>query len=90
MERARLWLLEKLPAGVVHQPAEVMESVSRYWKAVVGFAAPGAVVIGAAVLPGTDGGTAVTQAELVTALVAMVVTAAGVYATPNKVPDRAA
>lgn len=54
-----------------------------YLKAVVGFVAPGAVVIGSAVTPASDGGTAITWPELVTAGVACIVTAAGVYATKN-------
>ena len=60
-----------------------MEQVSRYWKAIVGFIAPGVVLIGAAVMGTSDGGSHITQAEIVTALVAMVVTSAGVYAAPR-------
>lgn len=63
-----------------------MTTVSRYWKAVVGFAAPGAVVIGASVLDQSAGGDHITQAEWVTALVACVVTASGVYAVRNTPP----
>ena len=72
-------------AAPTHKKEEnPMNKIKPYLKAVVGFVAPGAVVFGAAVLPGTDGGTAITQAETVTALVAMVVTAAGVYTVPNR------
>lgn len=60
-----------------------MKKIAPYWKALIGFIAPGAVVIGASVLSGSDGGTAVTQAELITAGVAMVVTGGGVYAKKN-------
>jgi len=56
----------------------------RYWKAVVGFVAPGAVVIGASVQDSSAGGSAITTAEWVTAVVACVVTAATVAAVPNK------
>jgi hypothetical protein len=61
-----------------------VSKVAEYAKAVVGLIAPGAVVIGSSVLEGSDGGTAITTAEWITAAVACVVTAAGVYATPNR------
>ena len=67
----------------------MIEKIEPYWKAVVGFIAPGAVIITASVLPGSDGGTAITLAELVTAACACIITAAGVYATPNVLPSRA-
>lgn len=62
--------------------------LSRYAKAVVGFVAPGAVIIGASVTPQSDGGTSITVAEVVTALVAMVVTSAGVAIKGNADPER--
>lgn len=58
-------------------------TINRYWKAVVAFIAPGAVAIGAATMVDTPGGEAITQAELVRAVVAMVVTAAAVWAVPG-------
>ena len=64
----------------------LLQRVAPYWKAVVGFVAPGAVLIGSAVLEGSDGGTAITVAEWVTAGVAMIVTSAAVYEVPNKDP----
>lgn len=54
-----------------------------YLKAVVGFVAPGAVLLAAAVTGPSPGGTSVTAGEWVTAGCACVVTAAGVWATPN-------
>lgn len=57
--------------------------IAPYWKAVLGFVAPGAVLIGSAVMEASDGGTAITGAEWVTAIVACVVTGSVVYATPN-------
>lgn len=60
-----------------------MNTVAHYWKAIVAFIAPGAVLIAAAVTPGSDGGSTVTTAEIVTALVACVVTSAGVAAKGN-------
>lgn len=62
-------------------------NISKYWKAVVGFVAPGAVLIGSAVTVGSDGGTKITMSEWVTALVACVVTSAGVAAVSNKQQD---
>jgi len=53
-----------------------------YLKAIVGFVAPGAVLIGAAVVEGSPGGSRITGAEWITAAVACIVTAAGVWATP--------
>jgi hypothetical protein len=58
-------------------------NIGKYWKAVIGFVAPGAVVIGASLLEASDGGTAVTGAEWGTAAVAAIVTAAGVAAKSN-------
>lgn len=60
-----------------------MDKIAPYWKAVIGFVAPGAVVIVSSVLEGSDGGTVVTASELITALCAAVITAAGVYAKSN-------
>lgn len=60
-----------------------MNTVSRYWKAVVGFIAPGAVLIGAATLSESAGGDHITQSEWITALVACIVTASGVAAVRN-------
>lgn len=61
-----------------------MTKIAPYWKAVIGFIAPGAVIIGASTLPGSDGGSVVTGSEIITAAVACVVTSAGVYAKGNK------
>lgn len=63
-----------------------MSKLAPYWKTVVGFIAPGAVIIGSAVTEASDGGTRVTTAEWVTALVACIVTSAGVYTVPNRDP----
>lgn len=60
-----------------------MHHVNRYWKAIVGFAAPGAVLIGAATMVDTPGGEAITQGELIRALAAMFVTAGAVWAVPG-------
>lgn len=61
-----------------------MNSLKPYLKAIAGFIAPGAVLIGAAVTEMSSAGERVTTAEWVTALVACVVTSASVYSTPNK------
>ena len=62
-------------------------SIGKYWKAVVGFVAPGAVVVGSAVMDGSVGGSNITTSEWITAGVACVVTAAGVAAVRNNNPD---
>ena len=57
-----------------------------YWKAILGFLVPGAVIIGSAVTSGSDGGTSITTAEWVTAVVAMIVTGGAVAAGPANAP----
>lgn len=63
-----------------------MDRIAPYWKAVVGFVAPGAVALGAAVTEASDGGSSITGAEWTTALVACVVTSAAVFSVPNRDP----
>lgn len=58
-------------------------NIARYWKAVIGFIAPGAVLIGAATLSESAAGDRITQAEWITALVACIVTAGGVATVKN-------
>lgn len=54
------------------------------WKAVVGFVAPAAGTLIAAVQDGSAGGSAIVQSEWVTALCVAVATAAGVWTVGNK------
>lgn len=61
-----------------------MEKLAPYWKAVIGFVAPAAAIIVASVLDGSDGGTAITAAEWITAACTAVITASTVYAVPNQ------
>lgn len=61
-----------------------MEALAPYWKAVMAFLAPAAVVVIASVTEVSDGGTAITGSEWITALATAVVTAGGVYAVPNR------
>jgi hypothetical protein len=63
-----------------------MSKLSPYWKAFVGFIAPGAVVLGAAVHEDSLGGHGITTGEWITAVVACVVTSAAVYRVPNRDP----
>jgi hypothetical protein len=63
-----------------------MNKLAPYWKTVVGFIAPGAVLIGSAVTEASDGGSTITAAEWVTAVVACIVTSAAVYGVPNRDP----
>lgn len=62
----------------------MFEKISPYWKAVVAFAAPAAVTLTSAVTEPSAGGVAITTGEWVTAISACFITAAVVYATPNK------
>jgi hypothetical protein len=62
----------------------MLTKIAPYYKAIVGFAAPGAVLITAAVQEASPGNSAITTAEWVTAVCACVVTAAGVYSAPWK------
>ena len=64
-----------------------LDAIAPYWKAILGFITPGAVIIGSAVLDGSDGGTAITSSEWVTAVVAMIVTGGAVYGKGNKDPQ---
>lgn len=57
--------------------------MGRYWKGILAFLVPGAVIIGASVTSNSDGGTHVTGAEIVTAVVAMIVTGGAVTAKGN-------
>jgi hypothetical protein len=61
-----------------------MNKIGQYWKAVVAFVVPGAVLIGSAVTAGSDGGSHITTAEWVTAIIACIVTSGGVAAVANK------
>lgn len=69
---------------VKHREPNATAAVAReYAKAIVAFIAPGAVLIGSAVLPTSHGGEAITTAEWVTALVACLTTSAGVARIGN-------
>lgn len=61
-----------------------MKKLAPYWKALVGFIAPGAVLIGSALTEASDGGTTITGAEWGAAVVACIVTSAAVYRVPNR------
>lgn len=63
-----------------------MDKLTPYLKTVFGFLTPGAVILGSAVTEASDGGSNVTGAEWVTALVACVVTGSLVFGVPNKDP----
>lgn len=60
-----------------------MNPLAPYFKAVVGFVAPAAVVLTSAVQSASAGGEAITGGEWVTAICATIITGAGVYAVPN-------
>jgi hypothetical protein len=60
-----------------------MANWQHYWKGILGFLVPGAVIIGSAVLSDSDGGATITASEWVTAIVAMIVTGGVVTAKSN-------
>jgi len=60
-----------------------MKNWQHYWKGILAFLVPGAVVIGASVLDPSDGGSTITTAEWVTAAVAMIVTGGAVTVKGN-------
>lgn len=60
-----------------------MPAINRYWKSIVAFIAPGAVLLGAATMDETPGGESITQGEFVRAVVAMIVTAGAVLVVPG-------
>ena len=62
---------------LAYKPGEV-------FKAIIAFLAPALVSLGAAVLEDSAGGTTITQAEWLQALIAAVVTSAGVFSASNK------
>jgi hypothetical protein len=64
-----------------------VDKIAPYWKSVVGFVAPGAVLLTAAVQDGSKAGEHISQGEWVTAICACVITAAGVFLTPNRDPS---
>lgn len=60
-----------------------MRNWQNYWKGILGFIVPGAVIIGSSVTDVSDGGGVITGAEWITAIVAMIVTGAAVTAKGN-------
>lgn len=72
--------MDRFLAGV----QALIDFASPRWKAIVGFVAPGAVLIGSSVTEASACGEAITQGEWITAGVACVVTAAAVYRVPNQ------
>jgi hypothetical protein len=65
----------------------MLDKLSPYWKAVIGFVTPGAVLLVSAVHEASAGGVDITVGEWVTAVAAMVITAGGVYTVPNRELD---
>lgn len=61
-----------------------MEKLAPYWKAVVGFVAPGLLVLTSAVTDASAGGVDITAGEWITAIASAFITAAGVYTVRNR------
>ena len=66
-----------------------MNALAPYFKALVAFIAPGAVILTSAVQSNSVGGELITSGEWVTAVCATIITGAAVYAVPNKSTDGA-
>lgn len=66
---------------------DIIGTIRPVAKAVVGFVAPGAVIIASAVLDNSAGGATITQGEWITAAAACLITAAGVYTVRNSAED---
>lgn len=64
-----------------------MSKIAPYWKAVIGFVGPGVAILVIAITAGSDGGTAITQSEWLSALFACVLTGGGVYFKANSDPE---
>lgn len=62
------------------------DTVAEYRKGLAGFLVPGLVTLGAALLEGSEGGSAVTAGEWVGIAVATLATGAVVTALPNRQP----
>lgn len=62
-------------------------SIAPYYKAVMGFVAPGATTLLLALTDGSKGGDEIVRAEWWFALLTSVVSSAAVFATPNKDPN---
>jgi len=63
-----------------------MSKLAPYWKAILGFVAPGAVVLTSSVTDASAGGSSITTAEWITAGCACVVTSAAVGFGPRNKP----
>jgi hypothetical protein len=61
----------------------LIQTIRPYWKAVVAFIAPSAVVLTSAVTEASAGGETITQGEWVTAVCAAFITSAAVYGKSN-------
>jgi len=72
----------------VHDEGKLVavSTIATYAKALVGFLVPAAVVITSSVQEGSDGGSAITTAEWITAACAAVITGGGVWAVKNRAP----
>lgn len=60
-----------------------MHTFAPYWKAIIAFIAPGAVVLTSAVTEASAAGETITSGEWITAACAAVITGAAVYGKSN-------
>lgn len=61
-----------------------MDKIAPYYKAVVGFVVPFLTTIGSSLLESSDGGTAITASEWITATVIALTTGGVVFGVENK------
>ena len=65
----------------------MIDKVAPYYKALAGIVVPFLTSVGAALLESSDGGTAITTHEWITAVVVAVVAGGAVFTVPNKDPQ---
>lgn len=64
-----------------------MNSIAPYYKSVTAFVVPFLTQVIAALTEGSQGGTAITTSEWLTALLTSLVAGGAVFAVPNKDPE---
>lgn len=64
-----------------------MDKIAPYYKAVTGVVVPFLTQIGAALLDSSDGGSAITAHEWISAVVISLVAGGAVFTVPNKDPN---
>lgn len=66
----------------------MIEKIAQYRKAIAAFLVPGLLVLGTSLIATSDGGTAITAAEWVSIVIAMLGTGTVVTVVPNAITAR--